>query len=287
MLNLIGNAVKFTDQGEVALEVSQRGEIDGEIQLCFAIRDTGVGLSEDAQKKLFQSFTQADASTTRKFGGTGLGLAICRKLVELMGGCIGVTSAPGKGSTFWFTLTFARQKEAALPVNGASSALKYLNGTKAVLPPPAANGTRIILAEDNKINQLVGVKQLNKLGYDNVHIAGNGREAMEMWQLDRSSIILMDCQMPEMDGYEATRRIRELEQEAHLPRTWIIAMTANAMQGDRELCLAAGMDDYISKPVDSFELKNVLEKIVSEPEQQDWEDTIESCAAKLSTALPG
>jgi len=268
MLNLIGNAVKFTDQGEVALEVSQRGEIDGEIQLCFAIRDTGVGLSEDAQKKLFQSFTQADASTTRKFGGTGLGLAICRKLVELMGGCIGVTSTPGKGSTFWFTLTFARQKEAALPVNGASAALKYLNGARAVLPPSAANSMRIILAEDNKINQLVGVKQLNKLGYDNVQVAANGTEAVAMWQLDHSGIILMDCQMPEMDGYEATRKIRELEGEANLPRTWIVAMTANAMQGDRELCLAAGMDDYISKPVNTDELRNALIKAAVEAQAE-------------------
>jgi len=287
LLNLIGNAIKFTDSGEVALEVSQRGETGGEMQLHFSIRDTGVGLSESAQKKLFQSFTQADASTTRKHGGTGLGLAICRKLVELMGGSIGVTSTLGEGSTFWFKLPFARQTAASLPVDGTKAALKYLNGAKAVLPP-AAKDTRIILAEDNAINQLVGLKQLNKLGCDNVRIASNGVEAVAMWQQDSRAIILMDCQMPEMDGYEATRKIRELEKEKHLPRTPIIAMTAHAMQGDRERCLEAGMDNYVSKPVDTDELRNALMKAIPEPEEQIKEaGAITEELAPVQPALTG
>jgi CheY-like chemotaxis protein len=128
------------------------------------------------------------------------------------------------------------------------------------LPAAAVNSTRIILAEDNKINQLVGMKQLKKLGYVNLQLVGNGLEAVAAWQQAKSGIILMDCQMPEMDGYEATRKIRELEQAENLPRIRIIAMTANAMQGDRELCLAAGMDDYISKPVNMDELRNALQQ---------------------------
>jgi two-component system sensor histidine kinase/response regulator len=264
LLNLQGNAVKFTDKGEVTLAVTRISETDEKISLRFSVRDTGLGMPEDVQKNLFQSFTQADASTTRKFGGTGLGLAICRKLVELMGGSIGFSSALGKGSTFWFTLQLAKQKASVLPVSGATTALKYLNSVYAALPPVAPNSTRIILAEDNKINQLVGVKQLKKLGYDNVHIVGTGVEAVEAWRQDNVGIILMDCQMPEMDGYEATRKIRDLEVAQDLPPAWIIAMTAHAMQGDREICLAAGMNDYISKPVSEKELKASLEKAVME-----------------------
>ena len=269
VLNLLGNAVKFTDQGEVSLEVMRICATDEEICLRFSVRDTGVGIPEEAQNKLFQSFTQADTSTTRKFGGTGLGLAICRKLVELMGGTIGVRSTLGQGSTFWFTQTLAKQKDSALPANGAAMALKFLNGVRRASSPAAPNGAHVILAEDNKINQLVGRKQLGKLGYDNVHIVDTGIEAVKAWRQDNGSVILMDCQMPEMDGYEATRKIRECEREENLPRTRIIAMTANAMLGDRELCLAAGMDDYISKPVDLDELKNALAKATSESERRE------------------
>ncbi len=268
LLNLLGNAVKFTEQGEVALEIVSQKETDEELQLHFSVRDTGIGLSEAAQKKLFESFTQADASTTRKFGGTGLGLAICRKLVELMGGSIGVTSTMGKGSTFWFTLPFGTPKQAPA-VDGMTAALKFLNGARRSSSPVQPISTRVILAEDNAINQIVGVKQLKKLGYANVQVAGTGIEAVEAWRQDNACIILMDCQMPEMDGYEATRKIRALEQAESLPRTLIIAMTANAMQGDRELCLAAGMDDYISKPVNEHDLINALEKAAAETPAED------------------
>jgi len=283
LLNLVGNAVKFTSKGEVALQVVEQGEINGEVQLRFSIRDTGIGIPEEIQKNLFQSFTQADTSTTRKFGGTGLGLAICRKLVELMGGTIGVNSTPGHGSTFWFILPFCKQNGTALPSNGAKAALNFLNGANR-LTPPERNDTRIILAEDNKVNQLVGLKQLKKIGCENVHLAGDGIEAVQAWRQDNDSVILMDCQMPGMDGYEATRKIRELEQAEGLPRTRIIAMTADAMEGDRERCLAAGMDDYISKPVDVNVLRKVLGKVARESERQVEANTGDAVAREAAPA---
>ena len=264
LLNLVGNAVKFTETGGVSLEIKQTGATDTEAHLCFSVRDTGIGLSEETQKKLFQSFTQADASTTRRFGGTGLGLAICRKLVELMSGSIGVNSTPGQGSTFWFTLplSLAKKSTAAPPSNGTISSPKFPNGEhKNGIPAPLYD-THILLAEDNKINQLVGVRQLKKLGFTNVDIANTGKEALEAWGRLKPAIILMDFQMPEMDGCEATRRIRELETEQNLPRTQIIAMTASAMEGDREASVSAGMDDYISKPVNEVDLKRVLDKSI-------------------------
>jgi signal transduction histidine kinase len=259
LLNLLGNAVKFTDKGTVSLEIMQLGETDGEIKLQFAVRDTGIGIPEEAQKNLFRSFTQADTSTTRRFGGTGLGLAICRRIVELMGGSINVTSTLGKGSTFLFDIPFAKQKLAIPSVNRSARSECSNNAPAATESFTDSNGNRVLLAEDNKINQLVGMKQLNKLGY-NVDIVANGREAVEAWQREKYGVILMDCQMPEMDGYEAARKIRELEMEQNLPPAQIIAMTAHAMQGARDLCLAAGMDDYIAKPVDKDELKKALEK---------------------------
>ena len=278
LLNLLSNAVKFTDQGEVALEITQSKESDEETGLYFSIRDTGIGMTEEVQNKLFQSFTQADSSTTRKFGGTGLGLAICRKLVELMGGTIGVHSIYGQGSTFWFMLSYARQKSPAAP-----AAVQYLNGVPTT-PLALPNHTRVILAEDNKVNQLVGLKQLKKLGCNNVQVVENGMEVVAAWRQDPEVIILMDCQMPEMDGYQATQKIRELEAEEGLPRTRIIAMTANAMQGDRELCLTAGMDDYIAKPVEAGELKRALQKAVANP-QPPTEENLKKMALQVEEPL--
>jgi signal transduction histidine kinase len=254
LLNLLNNAVKFTEKGKVSLEVRRVSETAENIEIRFAITDTGIGLSEADQKKLFQSFTQADASTTRRFGGTGLGLAICRRLVELMGGNIKVTSTPGNGATFALTVKFGKSGKTttAVPV-----AVKTESATVDVPTVPEDN--RVLLAEDNAVNVLVATKQLERLGYK-VEIAHNGLEAVEAQKRNNYRTIFMDCQMPGMDGYEATKKIRELETEFKLKRARIIAMTANAMEGDAELCLATGMDDYVSKPVDQSKLVTALKR---------------------------
>ncbi len=266
LLNLVGNAIKFTNQGRVLLEVKPLAAAEGQVQLHFSINDTGIGLSEEAQERLFQSFSQADASTTRRFGGTGLGLAISRKLVELMGGGIGVTSALGKGSTFWFYLPFDHTPDSFnSTVPGALA-----KAAPAVSPPvndPAKTGRpeglRILLVEDNQINLIVGLNQLKKLGYLNVDIARDGAEALEAWSRERYRLILMDCQMPVMDGYEATRKIRQLEAERNWPATQIVALTASVTRTDRDQCIAAGMDRFVSKPVNETELRVVLEKAMA------------------------
>jgi CheY-like chemotaxis protein len=258
LLNLLSNAVKFTDQGEVSLEIARLAETENDIKLQFLVRDTGIGISESAQKKLFQSFTQADTSTTRRFGGTGLGLAICRKIVELLGGSISVTSVYGKGSTFVFELEFVKQKCVAPKINEVLPSHRHLNGATKI--PAGVCDQRVLLAEDNKINQIVGVKQLKKLGYTAVDVVENGIAALEARKCHDYNFILMDCQMPEMDGYEASRKIRLWETDTNSPTVPIIAMTAHVLQGARELCLAAGMNDYIAKPVDQNELRKVLDK---------------------------
>jgi CheY-like chemotaxis protein len=261
LLNLLSNAIKFSEEGSVLLEIAQTSEIDDEVEISFSVHDTGIGMSEDAQEKLFQSFTQADTSTTRKYGGTGLGLAICRKLVELMGGTIEATSTLGKGSTFSFLLQFTKQKS-FVSIDRAPTAVSEPCSAQTTAYPVSANGTRILLAEDGKTNQMVAVQVLKKLGYT-ADIALNGREAVEAWRHKKYDIILMDCNMPEMDGYEATRKIRELEVERNLKPTQIIAMTASVMMEDRELCIAAGMNDFTTKPVDQHALKTALTRAKS------------------------
>ncbi|HUK82805.1 MAG TPA: response regulator [Verrucomicrobiae bacterium] len=387
--NLVGNAIKFTEKGEVLVRVSKEKETDTNASLRFAISDTGIGISPEGQARLFQAFSQADMSTTRKFGGTGLGLAICKRLVELMGGEIGVTSEAGKGSTFWFTATFAKQGHGAAPapvapvfhanvtgaralivddnatnrkileyqlnswkmkpetVPSAREALEVLRreagkgqpfalvildfqmpgmdglelaraisadpklagvhmvmlssmhgrqkpegvqdaGIEAWLSKPAkqsqlfdtittvmsgavaevhaaapvaaataSRALRILLAEDNQVNQQVAQLQLKKLGYT-ADIANDGKEAVDKSAMKPYDVILMDCQMPGLDGYEATREIRQREGTSR--HTYIVALTANALGGDREKCLAAGMDDYLAKPLRVEELQRALEK---------------------------
>jgi two-component system sensor histidine kinase/response regulator len=408
LTNLIGNAIKFTDRGEVSVRVYQQSEDDLSVVLRFKVKDTGPGITPEVQARLFQAFSQADASTTRKYGGTGLGLAISKQLAEMMLGQIGVESAPGAGSTFWFTVQLEKQSGQTQPASATNQNLvdlrvlvvddnatnrqilrhqvfawKMHKGSAAsgrealgILTKAAAAGTpydialldmqmpemdgltlaraikadpaiartrlviltslgqqpeaaelkaagieaylvkpvkqarlfdclvsimskvpltfprvnpvvspavlvsngagplihnaRVLLAEDNPVNQRVALGQLRKLGYT-AEAVGNGLEAVDSLRRMPYDIILMDCQMPELDGYEATQQIRQLEREQLKERpskVHIIAMTANALQGDREKCLAAGMDDYLSKPVRLPELQQVLERWrlkISEP----------------------
>ncbi len=231
----------------------------------------------ETQAKLFQAFAQADGSITRRYGGTGLGLAICKQLVEKMHGDIGVESSPGAGSTFWFTAKLPKQgndvsrivppetKVTKQGENGAASSQKAGRGP----------GLRVLIAEDNAVNQHIAMAQLKKLGFVAESVS-NGREVLEALGRIPYDIILMDCQMPELDGYETTREVRS--RNGHQP--YIIAMTANAMQGDRELCLAAGMNDYITKPVRSAALQAALEK------QAQNEVTDSSTKPELAGAYP-
>jgi signal transduction histidine kinase/CheY-like chemotaxis protein len=264
LLNLLNNAVKFTEKGKVHLEINRISESAEEVELRFAVTDTGIGISAEDQTKLFQSFTQADTSTTRRFGGSGLGLAICRKLVELMGGNIGLDSEPGKGSTFHLTIKLGKpnatthQAATDAAAHNGSAPNGETSGADAE-PCPVPEDNRILLVEDNPINQVVAVKQLEKLGFK-VDIAGNGVDAVEFQRQRKYPIILMDCQMPVLDGYEATKRIRQLETEQHLEPVRIVAMTANAMEGDPELCMATGMNDYVAKPVDRHKLATILKR---------------------------
>ena len=280
LLNLLGNAIKFTQQGKVQLEIKALEETDREIQMHFSITDTGMGMAPETLQKLFQPFTQADTSTSRKFGGTGLGLAICRRLAELMGGELGVRSVLGSGSTFWFTMRFAK----SLSPNTSSPAQSILQANSNA-NPDALVGTEVLLAEDNRVNQLVGLRQLKKLGCE-VELAENGAEAINLWDQRKFSVILMDCQMPGMDGYAAAQKIREMEREQNLQPTYIIAMTACAMKGDRELCLAAGMDDYISKPVRDLQLKEALTRAMNAnrmPHRMTNGQSAERCSEPLAT----
>ena len=277
LLNLVGNEVKFTAKGGVTIRVesvegSANGPLipdeGGSIQsrfLRFSITDTGTGIPKDKQPLLFQKFFQADSSTTRKYGGTGLGLAISKRLIELMGGQIGVESEPGRGSIFWFTLPCPEVVSATVvPMQSADQ----------VAPAPGADGRaasgeitacrRVLVAEDNLVNQKLAMRMLKNLDCC-VDIVSNGREAVELSRLIPFDMIFMDCQMPELDGFEATVCIRQDEQASRTGRPAgrrvpIIALTANAMSGDRERCLAAGMDDYLAKPVRGADLKRAVEQ---------------------------
>jgi protein-histidine pros-kinase len=253
LLNLIGNAIKFTEHGGIQFSIS-RAEAGG---LRFSVRDTGIGIDPSAKDRLLDPFSQGDASTTRRFGGTGLGLAICQQLVELMGGTLDFTSEPGAGTTFWFDVDLpAAQPPVVMPNRSDESGYALSDSAGGIKHGEA----RILLVDDVAINREVGKGLIESLGYV-VETVSSGAEAVAAMPGGGYAAVLMDCLMPEMDGYEATRRIRELE--ASLPPTPIIALTAAAMSGDRERCLAAGMDDYISKPLDLEVLKTVLARRLS------------------------
>lgn len=257
LTNLISNAIKFTHAGEVAVCVSIVGERDDRVQVQFEVEDSGVGIAPKVLDHIFQAFAQADSSTTRQYGGTGLGLAICKQLVDMMGGAIGVESEPGRGSRFWFILPLQRAK--STDIVSRSNATNAADGDIESGDASPINA-RVLLAEDNIINQDVACAALQQLGCS-VDLVTNGREAARTARTHSYDLILMDCLMPEMDGFDATRMIRAAEEAdgggAHIP---IIALTANALPSDREECLAAGMDDHIGKPFRIVELRERLIK---------------------------
>jgi PAS domain S-box-containing protein len=244
LLNLMDNAVKFTEMGQVALRMTLAALTGRQAEIVCEVEDTGIGIPPDAQAGLFNAFTQADGSTTRKYGGTGLGLAICRQLAELMGGRIEMHSVPGQGSLFRLRL--------ALEPTTLAETLRLAQRERPVFAP-----ARILVAEDNPVNQKLIRFTLEALGLE-VDLAANGREALRKAEESRPPLILMDCQMPEMDGYEASRAIRVIEKERALPHVPIVALTANAMAGAREECQAAGMDDFLTKPLEESALIRVL-----------------------------
>ena len=250
IVNLIGNALKFTEKGEIILRVELGRIQDDSLRLQFQVSDTGIGIPPQKQSLIFEAFAQADSSTTRKYGGTGLGLSISSHIVRLMGGCMWVESEPGSGSRFYFTADMKRVQE-PVPVESARLESPLVERR---LPPVGLSqpSLRILLAEDNIINQRLGRKLLEKQGHV-VTVAGNGREALGLLEGNEFDLVLMDVQMPEMDGLEATAALREREKKtgAHLP---VIALTAHAMKGDEETCLAAGMDAYLTKPIVPAEL---------------------------------
>lgn len=246
LLNLLSNAIKFTERGEIRVTVGLESVQGNSAVIRFAVADTGIGISEEVTSKLFESFTQADASTTRRYGGTGLGLAICRRLVSLMRGTIEVSSEPGKGSRFHFTVPLdiwrATESEKTIESQGQDS----LTAPSLLALSGGTTSRRVLLAEDNAVNQKVAAMLLRRIGFE-VDVAANGQEALAAVGRVHYDAVLMDCQMPEMDGYEAARAIRKMEgPSAFVP---IIALTANALVGDRDRCLASGMNDYIAKPV--------------------------------------
>jgi len=284
LTNLVGNAVKFTDRGRVDVRVlpaaldttratPQAGHASTQCSLVFQVRDTGIGISEAGRARLFTAFSQADGSTTRRFGGTGLGLAISRQLAEMMGGDVGLESVEGEGSTFWFSarfgVTYAPATRSA-PARAPTERLPAPVTTTRGLAPVGARPWRVLLAEDNEINQQIAIAVLEGLGCE-VRLACDGREAVAAFRESVFDVVLMDVHLPELDGFGATAAIRQAELDDWIARGHgtgsteaaripVIALTANAMQGDRDRCLAAGMDDYLAKPFTQVQLRDMLER---------------------------
>ncbi len=251
LTNLAGNALKFTSEGWVQLKVEKTEEKDDSIVLKFSVQDTGIGIPANRLSRLFKAFSQVDSSTSRKYGGTGLGLIISRDLVRMMGGNLAVESVDGEGSNFSFTLPFKKQDP------------NLVKGIKGVAQNVVAHNQplemKILVAEDNPTNQIVASRMLQNMGCQ-VDLVTNGKEALKALENNSYDLVLMDCMMPEMDGYSATRKIRDLNSNVLDHGIVVIALTANALQGDRESCLNAGMDDYLAKPVKKMALRAMLEK---------------------------
>jgi len=248
LANLAGNAIKFTRAGEVAVRVSLVDESPDTVRLRFSVSDTGIGISTEGQRDLFQPFTQVDASTTRQYGGTGLGLAISRQLAELMGGEIGLESRDGAGSTFWFTVHLGKQAGGSKENESEPLSTVPHDVTRSTYPISTFEPVRILVVEDNPVNQEVALSMLTKMGCKADAVA-NGQEALDTLSIMSYDLVLMDVQMPEMDGIEATRRIRDSRSGVLNHEVPVIALTAHAMARDRDRCLQAGMDGYISKPI--------------------------------------
>jgi signal transduction histidine kinase/ActR/RegA family two-component response regulator len=258
LINLLGNAVKFTETGEVSLLSNLESAPNGALMIRNLIVDTGVGIDPAYSESLFDSFSQADNSNTRRFGGTGLGLAISKQLVDLLGGALGYESVPGKGSRFWFTVPMQSSGESA----GANPALgmpdrSAIAGSHTEHEESRPGAARILSAEDNPMNQIVLKKIMEKLGL-RLDMASNGLEAIALWELHKYDVILMDCQMPFLDGFQATREIRK--RESGSKASYIIAVTADVLQSTREKCMASGMDEYLTKPVRVESVKQMLHK---------------------------
>jgi two-component system sensor histidine kinase/response regulator len=283
LINLLSNAIKFTDQGKIVLTVGGKGP-DAErpgaaspLVLCFKVSDTGIGIPFEKQPHVFEAFLQADGSTTRKYGGTGLGLAICKQLVEMMGGCIGLESEPGRGSTFTFSIPVGRSYQTdVLNESGGSSGIAPANPSLKVAAPvhrqtaaaeeserPAGHRLNVLLAEDNRVNQLLAVRLLGKMGHT-VVVARDGVEVLAALTGASFDLILMDVQMPNMGGLEATAAIRRRERISgtHIP---IVAVSAHAVF---EECLSAGMDDCVSKPISLATLREVIGKVLLDRQEE-------------------
>lgn len=266
--HLVSNAVKFTQTGGVIVRIGCLSSLNANSPACrmrVAVEDTGIGIDESMRSLVFESFSQADTSTRRSFGGTGLGLAISQRLVRLMGGEISVESRLDQGSTFGFELEFALAAERSEPEVAPAASPEPDQNPYAALRVAQPNTQDVLVAEDNATNRKLASRMLERLGY-RVLLAENGREAVEMVERGGVSAVLMDCQMPVLDGYEATRAIRQLS--GRVGEVPIIALTANAMEGDEMRCLVAGMDDYLSKPVDPRQLAEALQRWVAEPSEE-------------------
>jgi len=286
LMNIVGNAAKYTERGSIVvkIDVAEAPAANGrDMLLRFEVKDSGIGIAEKDMGRIFMPFSQVDDTDSRRYGGTGLGLAISKQLVELMGGQIGVQSQHGVGSTFWFTVQVERtdslrRQRAAREVKRQSDEVEVVarevlrsGVSRAALmrvePEPAtapaakapAVQSSVLVAEDNPVNQTLAKRLLERFGL-RVRIANDGIEAIEQWTLERPDVVLMDCQMPRLDGYGATEQLRALEASRGLPATPVIAVTANAMPGDRERCLAHGMDDYLAKPYTPTQLREMIER---------------------------